>query len=464
VKDRAALASYIAIEGPEPELTLLPPSLNLENTGDHRMNLFRRTFVPLLICLVLSACGGGGDDSTGETRVRVATFLAPQNDMLEAAPFPGQGPAFPEFREETLRQIAHISVGGEAIKIKFSNLFGVTPLTLDKVRVAKSLGSGSIDQSTDKPVTFSGYESVTISPGAELFSDEVAFGPSSLSDVAVSIYMKQATVRTAHRASTTTSYVGAGDAASSPAMPGARTSTSTYYMPAIDVIRRAKVNVVVAFGDSITDGVASTRDAYNSWPDQLSAITNAKFDVSVVNAGLGGNRWVKDSFGPCGLCRFERDVVNVSGATHVILMLGINDIGLGYTYANIYQDPSWVVTAKQITDNMQAAIDLAKAKGLKVYAGTIVPFKNSFYYTTGQPDQVPFGMTVPYDGEAVRQAVNAFVRTNTTVDGVIDFDLAMQNPADPLQQRPGWNSGDNLHPNDAGYANIAKAVDIDLLR
>ena len=387
-----------------------------------------RTAAPLCLSIILAACGGSGDDSASQPKVQIATFLAPQNDMLEVIPFPGQGPAFPEFREQTLRQTAHISIGGHSIKIKFSNLFGTTPLTLNKVHVAKSLGRGSIDQSTDKAVTFSGSESVTIAAGAELFSDEVRFESAPLSDVAVSIYMKQATVRTAHRSSTTTSYIGAGDLSSSPGIPNATTSVSTYYMPKIDVLRDSKVNVVVAFGDSITDGVASTSDAYNSWPDQLSTIANAKFDVSVVNAGLGGNRWVKDNFGPCGLCRFQRDVVNVSGVTHVILMLGINDIGLGYTYANLYNDASWIVNAKQITDNMQAAIDMAKAKGIKVYAGTILPFKASFYYTTGQPTEIPAGMTVPYNGEAVREAVNAFVRTNTTIDGVIDFEKVMQNP------------------------------------
>jgi lysophospholipase L1-like esterase len=426
------------------------------------MTFQRRAALSLVLSLLLSACGGGGD-STVQSKFQVATFLAPQNDMLEVTPFPGQGPAFPEFKEQTLRQIAHVSIGGDSVKIKFSNLYGTTPLTLNKVHVARSLGKGTIDQSTDKAVTFSGAESVTIPVGAEILSDEVAFALPPLSDLAVSIYMKQATVRTAHRASTTTSFIGAGDLTSSPGFPSATTSVSTYYMSEIDVIRSSKVNVVVAFGDSIADGVASTTDAYNSWPDQLSAMVNSKFEASVVNAGLGGNRWVKDNFGPCGLCRFQRDVVNVAGVTHVILMLGINDIGLGYTYANLYKDPSWVVNAKQITDNMQAAIDMAKSKGIKVYAGTLLPFKGSFYYTTGQPGEVPFGMTIPYDGEAIREAVNAFVKANPTIDGVIDFEKTMQNPADPLQSRPAWNSGDNLHPNDVGYANIAKTVDPALL-
>ncbi len=234
-------------------------------------------------------------------------------------------------------------------------------------------------------------------------------------------------------------------------------------MPEIDVIRRTKANVVVAFGDSITDGVGSTPDAHSSWPDQLSAIANAGAEISVVNAGLGGNRWVKNNFGPCGLCRFQRDVLDVSGVTHAILLLGINDIGLGYTYANLTRDPSWIVTVKQITDNMQAAINLAKAKGIKVYLGTLLPFKGAFYYTSGQPNEVPAGTTTPYNGEALRQAVNAFIRANTTVDGVIDFERAVQSPADPLRLRPEWSS-DNLHPNDTGYASMGKAVDLALIR
>ncbi|MCP2091847.1 UNVERIFIED_ORG: lysophospholipase L1-like esterase [Paraburkholderia sediminicola] len=433
------------------------------------MRRFVRIVIACLLAVAVTACGGGNNDSltsnpASTQSFEVATFLAPQNDMLELTPFPGQGPQFPAFQEQTLRQIAHVSAGGKAIRIKFSNLFGTTPLTLDKVHVAKSLGGGVVDLTTDKPLTFSGSASVTIPVGQELYSDLLTFALAPVSDLSVSIYMKNATVRTAHRSSTTTSFVGGGDLTASASIPNPTTSVSTYYMPEIDVTRDTKVNVVVAFGDSITDGVASTENTYSNWPDQLSAIANSKFDVSVVNAGLGGNRWVKDDFGPCGLCRFQRDVLDAKGVTHVIILLGNNDIGLGYEYDNIYKDPNWLVTTQQMTSNMQTAINMAKAKGIKVYAGTIVPFKGSFYYTSGQPNEVAYGQTLPYNGEAMRETFNSFIRTNSTVDGVIDFDKTLQDPSDPLQQRAAWNSGDNLHPNDAGYANIARSIDLSLLK
>lgn len=428
-----------------------------------KSDLFRRTWV-LGFAVLLAACGGGGDGSSADDGHVVASFLAPQNDMLEADPSPNRGPAFPEFKEQTLRQIAHLSVGGKAIKVKFSNQFGTTPLTLDKVRVARSLGTGTIDPATDRALTFSGKESVTIPPGEELYSDVVAFPLPALSDVAVSIYMKQATVRTAQRVSTTMAYIGSGDFASAAALPSPFTSTSTFYMPEVDVVRDTPVNVVVALGDSTTAGGSAQRDAFNSWPNQLAEIANAKFDVAVLNAGIGGNRMVKDVDGPCGLCRLDRDVLNVPGVTHVIMLLGINDIGNGYNYANLQKNGSQLVTSAQITANIQAAIDKLKAKGIKVYVSPLMPFKGAAYYTSGQPGEVPFGATQPYNGEQMRQEVNAFIRANKTVDGIIDFDKAIQSTADPLMINPVWSSGDNLHPNDAGYAVMAKAVPLSALR
>lgn len=390
-------------------------------------------------------------------KFQVATFLAPPSDMFEPTAFPDPG-QLAEFKDQTLRQVAHVSVGGDAVKIKFSNLYGSTPLTLDKVRVARSLGGGRIDVTTDRAVTFNGTASVTIAPGLETYSDEIPFALAPLSDVGVSIYMKRAIARTGHRAATTTTYIADGDWVSAVEFQSTVKNTTTYFMPSIDVVRSTKVPVIVAFGDSITAGLGSTIDANKSWPDQLAAMANSANAISIVNAGVGGNRWVKSNPGPCGLCRFERDVLNVSGVTHVIMFLGVNDIGLGYYYANTFKDPSWIVNTNQITESLQLAITQAKAKGLKVYVSPIAQFKGSFYYTSGQSNEVPFGWTSPYDGESIRQAVNEFVRLNRLIDGVIDFPQSIQNPTDSLQQRPEWNSGDNLHPNDIGYSVMAEAA------
>ncbi|MCO4887894.1 G-D-S-L family lipolytic protein [Cupriavidus phytorum] len=426
----------------------------------------------LAIAAVLSGCGGGDNDTppssasppTQTSTFEVAAFVAPQSDLLEETGFAGLTPSFPQFKEQTIRQVAHLSTGGSALKIKFSNLFGVEPLTLDKVHIARNLGNGNIDASTDKALTFSGSQSVTIAPGSEVYSDVIAYPTAAFTDISVSIYMKSATVRTARRFSTTTTYLGTGDLTSSAAMPSATKLSSIYYMSQVSVVRDSKVNVIVAMGDSITEGGGSTTDAYNSWPDQLARIANSRFEVAVVNAGLGGNRWVKDGLGQCGLCRLDRDVLSVPGVTHVILSLGVNDIGLGYYYSNTFKDPSQLVTAKQITDNIQAAVDKAKAKGIKVFLGTITPFKGTYYYTSGQPGEVPFGATVPYNGEQVRQDVNAFIRANKTIDGFIDFDKVMQDPSDPQKALTAWTFDGTLHPNDVGYAHMAQAVDVETLR
>ena len=430
------------------------------------MKTFRSQLALALIAL-LSACGGGSDNSAPPATASFSTaaFVAPQSDLLETTGFAGQLPAFSQFQEQTVREIAHLSTGGSSLKIKLSNEFGTNPLTLDKVHIAQNLGHGTIDPSTDKAVTFSGQTSVTIPAGQVIESDDISFQTKAFMDLSVSIYMKSAAVRTARRYSETTTYVGAGDLTSSSAIPNATTETSIYYLAGVTVQRDKKTNVVVAIGDSITEGGASaTIDAYNSWPDQLARLANAEFEVSIVNAGLGGNRWVKNTFGPCGVCRIARDVLNVPGVTHVIMALGVNDIGLGYYYSNTLKDPTQLVTSQQIISAIQEAVSQAKAKGLKVYLGTITPFKGTYYYTSGQPNEVPFGSTVPYNGEQVRQEVNAFIRTNTQIDGVIDFDKTMQDPSDPLHVRAAWSFDGTLHPNDIGYAHMAQTVDLNTLR
>lgn len=399
------------------------------------------------------------------TGTEVATFLAPQSDLLEPYPGPGLPVPITEFKDQTVRQIVRVSIGGASLKIKFSNEFGKAPLTLNAVRVAASLGLGAIDIDTSKPVTFGGRTSVTIAPGGQVYSDRIDYPVKALSELAVSIYMQDAAVRTGHRFSNTTSYVVSGDATSTPTLEGAQAVASTYFMPEILTVARTKPIVVVALGDSITDTGASTKDAHKSWPDQLSTMANATFNASVLNGGIGGNRWVRNNMGPCGLCRFKRDVLSVEGVTHVVLQLGINDIGLSMRFANGFKDSSQTVSAAQIIANMQEAINLAKRKGIKVYLTTIVPFKGPMtdYYTTGKPDQIPFGSTQPYNGEQVRQEVNAFIRGNRDVDGIIDFDRALSDPKDPLSQRREYTA-EGLHPNDAGGALLARLAYLSVFR
>lgn len=412
----------------------------------------------------IGACASS--PSQGAQAYEAATFLQPQTDLQEVYPGPGlPPPPLSEFNEQTLRQTARIAVGGDAVEVTFSNLYGATPVTFDSIRIGKSLSGGAIEPSSNTRVTFSGAASVTIPPGGEVTSDAVALRVDPLSELAVSIFMRHADIRTAHRFAPTTSFVAAGDQTDAARMADATPLPSNYYMPKIVALRSTRADVLVAIGDSITASGIMHRDAHMSWPDQLAAMAlahNANF--SVVNGGIGGNRWVRDNMGPCGLCRLEHDVFETEGATHVVFALGVNDLGLGYRFAAGFRDPAQTVSAEQIIGAMDSAITRAKARGLRVYVATIVPFRptteadyTSDYYTSGRAGEVPFGASAPLNGEEMRQQINAYIRNNRAIDGVIDIDRAVANPAAPLTQRRELTA-DGLHLNDQGSTLFAQLV------
>lgn len=399
----------------------------------------------LAFTYVLTACGGGNVDSTA---TRAAAWTASQSDLTEdvsALGIPKPTPA--EFTNQTIRQVARLSLDGNLVRIKFSNRFGKVPLTLNKVHVARSVGAAEIDTSSDHAVTFAGAPSVTIEAGQDRWSDAVALPVEPQIRLAVSIYMEKATIATGHRFSTSSTYVSTGDQTTARDIFSAAENvrSSSYFMSEIAVERSDASKVVVAFGDSISDGVASSTNAFLDYPSQLSnRALKIDRNISVVNAGMGGNRWLNTPFGLPGVRRFTEQVLGVTGVTHTIILLGTNDLGL----SQLYQDQ--VVTAEQVIAAMTEVISLAKAKNVKVYLGTLIPFKGGFFYTI--------------EGEAKRQTINAWVRANQEVAGVIDFDKAIQDPEDPLRIPTHLHSGDSLHPNDAGYAKLATAVDLAMFK
>jgi len=405
-----------------------------------RRTILKSMFAALALAAGLAACGSGGDE---EVRYH-ASWTGALSDAAQSLPgFPP--PAVQVFDNQTVRQVVRVSLGSTAIRIKVSNLFGKTPLTISGIRVARSSGASNIDAGTDRAVTFGGQRSLTLAPGSDMLSDAIDLPVAPLSNVAVSMYFATRTeVATVHALGRQTAWVGAGDqsAAATIATTAASQLESYYALTAVESISIAQAKVVVAFGDSITDGFNSTVGAAKRYPNQLDdRLKAAGFaQTSVVNGGISGNRWLNDFVGPNGNGRFERDVVNVAGVTHTIILLGINDIG----FASFV--PAQAVSAQQITAAMSTAIGKAKARGIKVYLATLLPFRGAGYYSV--------------EGEAKRQAVNAFIRANRDIDGVVDFDRAMQNPADPLAMNPAYDSGDHLHPNDAGYAAMAAAVDL----
>ena len=403
------------------------------------------------LALSLSACGGGGGNSSAPVPVTVvsyATWIASPQDLGEMPPG-GSRTAVEMFADQTVRQIAHLSTGGTRLRVKLSNLFGTGPVTFTSVRIAKSTEASSIDPSSDRAVTFAGSPSLTATAGGEFWSDDIDLAAARGMEVAVSIYISTPTpADTGHMSSNGITYVARGNAASAPSFSTADVDArpSLYWLAAIAASGEQKSNVVVAFGDSITGGSQSTFGGNLRYPDQLSArlAGEATPNISVVNAGIGGNRWVFDFPGPSGSNRFERDVLGVPGVTHAILLLGINDLEVAHAF------PAQKVTADQLIAATQAAVSKAKARGVRVLLGTLLPYKGSALYDAAD--------------EAVREGYNGWIRSQAIADGVVDFEAALRDPSDPLAIAPQFASPDHLHPNDAGYAAMAAAVDVTKLR
>ncbi|HVP65713.1 MAG TPA: SGNH/GDSL hydrolase family protein [Anaeromyxobacteraceae bacterium] len=355
---------------------------------------------------------------------------------------------------QTVRQVAHVSLGGHVVRVRLSNAFGTTPLAVSEARVALSTGGSAIDPSTDHPLTFGGSPATTIPAGALVVSDPVWLTVPALSNVAVSLYFPgSVSATTEHSLAVQTTYVSpAGDFASAPEMPAGGTTTSSwYFLNGVEVRSDGRHGAaIVALGDSITDGYASTQDANHRWPNYLAARLQGSYwgsRIAVVDEGISGNRVLHDFVGPNALARLDRDVLAQSGVRWVIVLEGINDIGIPGLTGNAAEE----VTADDIIEGHRQIIARAHAKGLKIYGGTLTPFVGTTfpgYYTP--------------EGEVKREAVNHWIRTSGAYDAVIDFDAAVRDPANPTQMLPAFDSGDNLHPNDAGYQAMANAVDLAL--
>jgi lysophospholipase L1-like esterase len=351
------------------------------------------------------------------------------------------------FDNQTIRDIIWTSAGGQAARIRLSNQFGTRPVTFGQVDIGISAGGPLISPGTSYRVTFGGRTSVTIAPGASVASDPVTMTIPAQTDLAVSLYASGPTgPATYHSDAQQVNYVSTpGDYAGSESAVGFTiTSQHWYFLDEVDVqVGAATGGTIVAFGDSITDGYRSTVGANGRWPNDLAQrlLADPAGRVhAVVDEGISGNRVLANSvvFGVSAQARFLRDAVDVSGARDVILLEGINDIGFTLT------------PAAKIIAGYENLIAAAHAAGLKIFGATLTPFQGSGYYSAA--------------GEAEREAINHWIRTSGAFDGVIDFDRAVRDPADPLRLLPAYDSGDHLHPNDLGYQAMAQAVDLALFR
>jgi lysophospholipase L1-like esterase len=357
-------------------------------------------------------------------------------------------PPAPGFSDTTLRQIVHVSIGGTKIRVRFSNAFGKTALTIVSAHVAREDGGGAIQTATDKPLTFNGQSTITIPTGALFYSDALDFGLAPLSDLAVSIYLKGAPDGiTVHSGSRATSYFCAGNAVSAKVLPAPQAADHWYFLNGVDVIARDAAAAVVVLGDSITDGKNSTTNGNGRWTDELARRLLANkptSNVGVLNEGIGGNRLLRDGLGPNALARLDRDVLTQTGARWLIVLEGVNDIGACRENCDLESMASEIVGAyRQI-------IVRAHSQKTKVYGATITPFGRSFYASPG--------------AERARQTVNQWIRTSGQFDAVIDFDAAARDSSNVSDLSADSDSGDHLHPNNAGYKTMAYSIDLKLFR
>ena len=349
----------------------------------------------------------------------------------------------------TYRNIVHISIGGSAVRVQLTNEFGTEPLTVGAAHIAVSAGGGSIQPGTDHALTFNGKPTAEIPAGAFILSDPVTMQAAPLSDLIVSVYLPEQRIRntTCHSFGDSTNYVLKGDATAAPTSDNSSPIYAWCFVKGIDVKAAPNAAAIVAFGDSITDGALSTRDANRRWPDVLAARLQADkktANLGVLNQGIGGNRVLHDGYGPSALARFDRDVIAQSGVKYLIILEGINDIG---RLKNPHEQGD-NITADDLIFGLSQLVTRAHQHGIKVFGATLTPY-------------LPTGYSSP-QGEQVRQAYNQWIRTSGIFDGVIDFDKITQDPAHPDQFLPDYDSGDHLHPKDAGYKAMGDAVDLSL--
>lgn len=359
---------------------------------------------------------------------------------------PNNNPPNPGLSNNTIRQIVHVSIGEETLRVRFTNEFSTNPVTLNEVHIAVSEGGGTIDPVTDQIIYFDEKKDVTMEPGTTITSDVFEFKLQPLSDVAITIYFGETSPDvTGHPGSRTTSYILTGNEVSTIDFSAAVKTDHWYIINGIDVMAPDSAAAVVVLGNSITDGRGSGTNKQNRWPDELARRlyeNPATQQVAVLNSGIGGNCVLRTCLGPSALNRFNRDVLNLNGVKWLIILEGINDIG----QAGGSQGSDKV--AQDLISAFGQMIDSARARGILVYGATLLPFGESFYYTE--------------DHERARQTVNEWIRNSGRFDAVIDLDEALRDPDNPLKLLPEADTGDHLHPNETGHRMMAEAVDLTL--
>jgi lysophospholipase L1-like esterase len=358
-----------------------------------------------------------------------------------------------ELRAGTLRQVVHLSLGGTRLRLHLSNRYGSAPLHIAGVHVAKAVSAGSakIVVSSDKALLFSGKRDVIIPEGADYISDSLDFPVTPLSDLAITLRLEsEAKGITGHPGSRATSFLYSGSALGAEDFPDAKKITRWYFIAGVDVEAHSGAFSIVALGDSITDGHGATTDGNNRWPDLFARrlqTNRATRKIGIVNQGIGGNRLLVDGIAANALARFDHDVLAQAGVRYVILLEGINDLGM-LTHESEVSEEEHAVEVRRVTDAYEQILERAHAQGIKVIGATLTPFVGSEFYHPNEKN------------EADRQAINQWIQKH--FDGVVDFDRIVRDPEHPEKMLPTFDSGDHLHPSPAGFAAMVEAIPLSL--
>jgi lysophospholipase L1-like esterase len=361
-----------------------------------------------------------------------------------------------DLHDATLRQIVHLSIGSSEVRLHLSNRFGEKPLHITAVHLARSASpdSSKIAPTSDIALTFANSPDVTIPAHADYLSDAVSFPVAALSDVAITLHIDDPTdEQTGHPGSRATSYVAHRNSVSAAELQDAKTVEHWYFIAGIDVAAPPNADAVVVLGDSITDGHGATTNGNDRWPDVLARRLQAQpgtRNIAVLNQGIGGNHILTDGIGPNALSRFDHDVIAQAGVNCLIVLEGINDVGMLARMEDVPKNDhdTWV---RRMIAGYEQIIERAHTNGIEVIGATILPFVGSNYYHPGPAS------------EADRQALNEWIRAPGHFDAVIDFDKVTADPQHPDQLLPAFDSGDHLHPSPAGYNAMADSVPLSLL-
>jgi lysophospholipase L1-like esterase len=356
----------------------------------------------------------------------------------------------PPFTDVTLRQVVRIGGGGRRVRVRLTNEYGTTPLTIGAARVGVATAGGGVAEDSARVLTFAGRSAVTVAVGAPILSDPIDLPLPALTRLSISLYLPGPVEnRTYHDSALETGWIIAGNAVAEAALPD-RTAPLPVraLLSAVEVRPDAPATSIVVLSDSLADGFGSTPDTNSTWPELL-----AERGLYVCNQGISGNRLLNDGLGTSGLARFDRDVLATPSLGYVIISLGHNDISI----ANVPRDdadalagflamfPGDPVTSDDVIAGYRQLIARARDRGVKIYATTITPDEGSDTHTAGS--------------ESAREAVNTWIRTSGAFDGVLDFDAVWRDPAHPSRIRDDLHSGDHLHGNDVGYRVLADSID-----